>query len=221
MAHRGVEDLREAERDADLAGQFGHPRRRQVEPDAERLQHVGRAGGRRRGPVAVLDDPVPGAGDDDGGHGGDVDGVTAVTAGADDVDAGARDLDPDRVLQHRVDQPGELVDRLALGAQGDQEAGQLGRRTPRRSSPAPSPRRSPRGTRSCLSSRAAISPGQVGEQSMRSIRRRRARRGHRVSPAGGGPARPRPRRRPPGRAGAAPPRRPATRSPARRPAAGR
>ena len=48
------------------------------------------AAGRGRGPVAVLDDRPPGAGDDQRGHRRDVDGVRPVGAGADDVDGAAR-----------------------------------------------------------------------------------------------------------------------------------
>ena len=53
-----MERLREAEGDPDLGGQLGHPRRRQVEADAERLEDVGGPRGRGRRPVAVLDDPA-------------------------------------------------------------------------------------------------------------------------------------------------------------------
>ncbi len=71
-------------------------RGRQVEPDAELLQHVGRSRLRGRRAVAVLDDPRPGAGRHDGGHGRDVDRHRAVAAGADDVEQPALDRDRGR-----------------------------------------------------------------------------------------------------------------------------
>ena len=57
----------------------------------------------------------------------------AVAAGADDVDD-VRSLGRDRddVLAHRLGEPGDLVGRLALRPQGDEEAGDLGRASPRR-----------------------------------------------------------------------------------------
>ena len=55
VPHRRVERRREAERDADLLGEAGHLVGPQVQPDAERLEHVGGAGLRGRRAVAVLD----------------------------------------------------------------------------------------------------------------------------------------------------------------------
>ena len=63
---------------------------RQRQVDAERLEHVRRARRRRRGPVAVLDEPHARGRGHHRGHRRDVDGVGAVAAGADDVEARAR-----------------------------------------------------------------------------------------------------------------------------------
>ncbi len=126
MTQRRVELDREAEGDARLLGDPHHLPRMQVQVDAELLQHVGGAAGGGRGAVAVLDDLRPRAGHHDRGHGGDVDGLGAVAAGADDVDAGAGHLDEVGVRVHRPYQPGDLGDGLALGAQRDGEARDLG-----------------------------------------------------------------------------------------------
>ena len=96
----------------DLGGQFGHPLPAgRSSADAELLEHVSGPARRRRRAVAVLDDPVAGAGRDHRGHRGDVDGVRAVAAGADDVDApGRAPRSGSPVLEHRLDQAGQLVD---------------------------------------------------------------------------------------------------------------
>ena len=57
-----------------------------VDADAERVEHVGRAGLRGDGPVAVLGDGHAGRRDDERGGGRDVERAAAVAAGADDVD---------------------------------------------------------------------------------------------------------------------------------------
>ena len=91
VAHRGVEGVGEAERDAGRARRPRPPAAGvRVSDDAQRLEHVGRPGARRGRAVAVLDHPQPGRRHDDGGHRRDVDRVQPVTAGADDVDGRAR-----------------------------------------------------------------------------------------------------------------------------------
>ena len=62
--------------------------------------------------------------------GGDVEGARAVAAGADDVDERCtRRRHRDDVLGHRLGEAGDLVDRLALGAEADEQAADLrGRR---------------------------------------------------------------------------------------------
>ena len=87
MAHRGVEDRREAERDAHARA--ASPRRRRGSrsiDDAELLEHVGRSARGRRRAVAVLDDRGAGGRAHQRGHRRDVHGVRPVAAGADDVD---------------------------------------------------------------------------------------------------------------------------------------
>ena len=122
MEHRG-----EAERDADLRQHVDELGRRDVQPDADLLEDVGRATGAGRGPVAVLDDRDSRAGDHHGRHGRDVDGARAVAAGADDVDDATLDLHGRGVAIHGVDESLHLRLRLALAAESDGESGDLGR----------------------------------------------------------------------------------------------
>ena len=159
---------------------------RQVDDDAEGLQHVGGPGRRRRGAVAVLGDRHPRGGGDDGGHRGDVDRVRAVAAGADDVDARAVEAHRRRDLEHRGGHAGHLLGRLALRPERHDEAGDLRRASPPPASPRawPRPCRSPGGP-----------PGPAGGSGVRArseacargrITRRALTRG---SPADDGPAR--------------------------------
>ncbi len=123
--HRGVELGGEAEGDPGLLHDPRHPFGRQVEVDAELLQHVGRPARRGGGPVAVLDDLRAGAGDHDGGHRRDVDRLGQVAARTDDVDGRTRDVQRLGVRVHRLDEAGDLLDRLPLGSQRHHEAGDL------------------------------------------------------------------------------------------------
>ena len=79
---------------------------------------------------AVLAHRHAGAGGDEGGHRRHVDRVRAITAGADDVDGAVAQLVAERHQlgggEHGVEQPGQLVGRLPLRPQGDDEADQLG-----------------------------------------------------------------------------------------------
>ena len=93
----------------------------------KRLEHVGRARGRARGAVAVLRDRRAGSRSHERRRRRDVEGAGAVAAGADDVDEWcARRRDGDHVLAHRLGEAGDLVGRLALRPQRDEEAGDLG-----------------------------------------------------------------------------------------------
>ena len=96
---------------------------RQRQVDAERAEHVGRARGRARGPVAVLDDGNTGCRGHDGRHGRDVDGAEPVASGADDVEHGRVDGKRQRGLEDRIAEAHDLVDGLALRAQRDEESG--------------------------------------------------------------------------------------------------
>ena len=94
----------------------------------ERLEQVGRAGEARRRAVAVLGDRAARAGGDQRGGGRDVERAppAARAGGVEQVLALGRHVRGQR--PHRARQPGELVDRLALRPQRDQEAGDLGLR---------------------------------------------------------------------------------------------
>ncbi|PSK61836.1 hypothetical protein B0E53_06259 [Micromonospora sp. MH33] len=127
VPHRRVEHRRETEPDAHLVDQRRHVGGRERQRHTEVFQHVGGAARRRHRPVAVLDHPEPGTGDDDRRHRGDVHRPGAVPAGADDVDGRARDGHRDRVRVHRPQQPFDLGDGLPLGAQRHQEGRQPGR----------------------------------------------------------------------------------------------
>ena len=218
VPHRGVEGRREEERDAGLVDQGGDPFRRQVETDTERLEHVGRAGLGRRRAVAVLGHPRTCAGGHDRGHGRDVHRHGAVTAGADHVEQPAGDVDLGRLLIHRGDQSGDLLDGLTLGAQGHREAGDLGRgRLSGKDLPHRPGRLVGAEVGACHEGTQHLGPG-----------------GHAVLPAlyrdpvvswsrapATGAARSRRRPAGSGRSGVERQRRPSTRSPARRPGAGR
>ena len=124
--------LREEEAEAELVDRPFDPFRRQLELEAERFEHVRRAGLRRRGAVAVFRDRGSCGSSDERRSGGDVVRVRAVPARTDDVDdVGPLRPDVEDVLAHRLRAAGDLVRCLSLRAQGDEEAGDLGlRRVP-------------------------------------------------------------------------------------------
>ncbi len=126
MLHRRVVRLREQEAEAELVDRPLDPLRRQLEAETERLEDICGAARRRCGSVAVLRDRRACARRDQGGRGGDVVRVRAVAARADDVDeVVALWVDAQHVLAHGLRAAGDLVRRLALGAQRDEEAGDL------------------------------------------------------------------------------------------------
>ncbi|EOD60468.1 putative RNA-binding protein [Amycolatopsis vancoresmycina DSM 44592] len=127
VPQRRVERRRQEEPDADLGEAALDVLRRQADPHAEGLQHVRRAGLRRRAAVAVLGHRRARRRRDDRRHRRDVDRVGAVAAGADDVDGRPVQLDPPGVRQHRGRHPGDLLGRLALGPQRHREPGDPGR----------------------------------------------------------------------------------------------
>jgi len=118
-----VEDLGEAERDPHRRRGLGDPLGRQVEPHAERLEHVGGPARRGRGPIAVLHHGGTGARHHESGHGRDVDAAVPISAGPDDVHGLTGHVDRYGVREHRVREPREFLNRLALGPQRDEEAG--------------------------------------------------------------------------------------------------
>ena len=133
VAHRRVVGGREHEAEAELVDRARDPLGRLLEREAERLEHVGGAGGRRHGAVAVLRDPRAGRRRHDRRRRRDVERVRAVAARPGRVDEVVA-LRPHRqdVLAHRLRAAGDLVRRLALR--------RAARRGSRRSAPA-SPRR--------------------------------------------------------------------------------
>src|SRR5881392_3254040 len=67
MLHRGMMRWREHEAAARFLDAAADLLRRQIDLHAKRRQHVGRARFRRQSAVAVLGDPEPGTGCDEGG----------------------------------------------------------------------------------------------------------------------------------------------------------
>src|SRR5829696_1458780 len=116
---------REAEPEAGFLDAAPHAAGRQLDHQAERLQHIGGAAlrGRTAGPVLAHRDA--GAGGDERGHRRDVDRVGAVATRTDDVDGAIPQVvaegDELGVAQDGVEQPGQLLGRLALRPQGDDE----------------------------------------------------------------------------------------------------
>ena len=99
--------------------------RRQIDLHAKRRQHVGRARFRRQSAVAVLGDPEPGTGCDEGGTGRDIIGARGITAGPHDVDRIGGRLDLRHLLAHDLDGAGDLIHRFAAHSQRHQEAAYL------------------------------------------------------------------------------------------------
>ena len=98
---------------------------REVDAGAERLEHVGRAAQAGRRAVAVLGQRAARAGGDQRRGRRDVERRLAAAGpgGVDEVVAVDRDGRRERA--HRAREAGELVDRLALRAQRDEEARDL------------------------------------------------------------------------------------------------
>ena len=133
VAHGRVMRRREHEPEAELVDRARDPLGRQLEREAERLEHVGRAGGGRDRAVAVLRDPGAGRCGHDRRCRRDVDRARPVAArpgGVDEIVA-LRPYDED-VLAHRLGAAGDLVGRLALQPECDEEAADLRRASPRR-----------------------------------------------------------------------------------------
>src|SRR5499433_969114 len=137
VLHGGVEERRVEEADAHLLDAAGNLDGAQLDDDAKRLDHVGRAaqGGQRA--VPVLGDLEPRSRDHEGGGGRHVEGARSIAARARGIDQhlaiGARGahhlvgprLDPDHLLAHHLPEPDQLLDGLALHAKGGEEGGDL------------------------------------------------------------------------------------------------
>ena len=129
MPHRRVMRRREQEAEAELVDRALDARGRQLEPEAERLQDVRRARGRRDRAVAVLGHACARGGRDQRRGCRDVDRARSVAAGAGRVDEVlARRPDLEHVRAHRLRAAGDLLDRLALHPESDEERADLRRR---------------------------------------------------------------------------------------------
>ena len=108
---------------------FAIRRRLELEGEAERFEHVGRPARGRHGTVAVFRHRRAGGSGDERSGGRDVDRVGAVAAGAGRVDEiVAAWSNGEDVVAHRLRAARDLVGRLALRAQRDQESSDLRRR---------------------------------------------------------------------------------------------
>ncbi len=98
----------------------------EVDARAERLQHVGRPGGAGGGAVAVLGHGAPRARGDQRGGGGDVERASPPTGARGVEQVLLRAWHARGELAHRARHARQLLNSLALGAQRNQEAGDLG-----------------------------------------------------------------------------------------------
>ena len=130
VPHRRMMRRGEQEAEAELVDRARDRLRRQLEVEAERLEHVSRAGGRGDGAVPVLRDPGARGCGDERGRGRDVERPGAVASGPGRVhEIGARGPDDEHVLAHRLGATGDLVGGLALDPQRDEKRSDLrGRR---------------------------------------------------------------------------------------------
>ena len=128
MAHGRMMSAGEHEAEAELVDRARDLLGRLFDGDAERLEHVGRACRRAHGAVPMFCHRCAGRCGHERRSRGDVERVRSVATGPDDVDHGrARGRDGDDVLAHRRGEARDLVGRLALVAQRDEEARDLGR----------------------------------------------------------------------------------------------
>jgi hypothetical protein len=118
----------EHEAEPELVDGARDPLRRQLQPEAERLEHVRRPRGGRDGAVPVLGNAGAGRGGDQAGRRRDVERVCAVAPRPGGVYEVVT-LRPhgDHVLTHRLGTAGDLVSRLALRPQGGEESPNLSR----------------------------------------------------------------------------------------------
>src|SRR6478735_4230692 len=126
---RRVKLRRETETDADLGDAACDVIGTQIDAHPERLERVGSARQRRRGPVAVLDHRHAGRGHHDGRHRGQVHRVGAVASGADHIDGLVSDRlrgHPPRVLEHGVGQLSHLCGGRELHLHRHAKGGDLG-----------------------------------------------------------------------------------------------
>ena len=129
ILHRRVVRRREHEADAGLAHTLPDLIRRDVDPDAERGQHVSGPRTRRQCPVTMLGDGHAAASNDERRAGRDVDRTGAIAAGSDHIDGIGGRRDAQHLGAHGGDRAGDFFDGLATHPQRHQEAAHLrGRR---------------------------------------------------------------------------------------------
>ena len=130
VSHGGVMRRGEEKAEAELVDRLRDPFGPLLEAEAERLEDVGRAARRGDGTVPVLGDRGAGRRGDQCGGGRDVDRVGAVAPRPRRVhEILAPRIDGEDMRSHRLGAACDLVRRLALRAQRDQEAPDLrGRR---------------------------------------------------------------------------------------------
>ena len=125
VLHGGMEGGSEHERDASLLQARLHTRRRLRNLDSKLFEDISRAALRGDRPVAVLGDLDAARGDDEGGAGREVDRVEAVAARAHDVDRRSIGLNTQHVRTHGRDHACNLLRRLTLGFEQNEEGGCL------------------------------------------------------------------------------------------------
>ncbi len=128
VLHRRMEVGREHERKAEVRKGRRRRRRVVVDPDAERIEDIGRAGLGGHGPVAVLGHRHPRGRHDEGRCGRYVKRAAAVAAGPDDIDGAGRRRDHHDPFAHRGRESSQLVDGLAAHPQPHEQGRQLRRR---------------------------------------------------------------------------------------------
>ena len=126
VPHRRMVRRREHEPEAERVDRLRDPLGRLLEPEAERLEHVRGSGHGADRAIAVLRDRCARRRGDDRGRRRDVERARAVAARADDVDdVVARRMHLEHVRAHRLGAPRDLVRRLTLRPQRHQEAADL------------------------------------------------------------------------------------------------
>ena len=128
-AHEGMVRGRMEEGEAVVAEGFGGLGGGEVDGDAERLEHVGGAGLRGDGAIAMFGDRRSSRRGDEGCGGGDVEGAGVVAAGAAGVDKagafGVGEGERGSVGAEHVDEAGDLGGSFAAGGEGSEKCGNL------------------------------------------------------------------------------------------------
>ena len=126
VTHRWVVEGREHESEPELVDRAGNRLGGELEIEAELLEHIRGARRRRHGAIAVLGDSGARRCRDERCRGRDVERPAAVAPGAGGVDeVVALGVHRDHVVAHRLCGAGDLVRRLTLDPQGDEEASDL------------------------------------------------------------------------------------------------